>query len=111
MLIARQNLHAALFIYIYIYIYYIQTLIDWASVGRTTTTEVPLSAYAIKNGNQLSFAVRATDLAGNTGKSSTANPIVVDTTPPLPGRFTDITLTGINDGKKQRLLNGGGNNF
>ena len=68
-------------------------------MGRATTTVVNLTQYDVKNGNQLTFEVRATDPAGNVGKSAKATPIVVDTTAPVPSRFTQISLTGVNDGK------------
>ena len=77
-------------------------------MGRATTTTVNLTQYDIKNGNQLRFEVRATDPAGNVGKSAKATPIVVDSTAPVPSRFTQISLTGVNDGKLQIIHAGKG---
>ena len=86
----------------------IQTLVKWTSVGRATTASVNLTDYVINNGNQLTFQVRATDPAGNVGKSSKSTPIVVDTTAPTPGRFTQISVIGVNDGKNRSLHTGNG---
>ena len=85
-----------------------QTLVKWISVGRATTTVVKLADYGVGNGNQLTFEVRAIDPAGNVGQSSKATPIVVDTTPPVPGTFTQISVTGVNNGKTQSLHTGNG---
>ena len=85
-----------------------QTLVEWTSVGRATTASVNLSKYAIKDGNQLTFQVRATDPAGNVGKGSKSTPIVVDTTAPVPGAFTRISVIGVSDGKEQSLHTGNG---
>lgn len=83
-----------------------QTLVKWVSVGRVTTTSVNLKNYGIKDGDELGFEVRATDLVDNTGKSVKSASILVDTTAPTPGKFTNITVTGVNDGKTQQLMSG-----
>ena len=85
-----------------------QTVVAWVSAGRATTTVVNMSQYEIGNGNHLTFEVRAIDPAGNVGQSSKATPIVVDTTPPVPGTFTNISVTGVKDGKTQTLHSGNG---
>ena len=85
-----------------------QTLVDWISVGRATTTTVNLTDYGITNGNQLQFGIRATDPAGNVGKNLKATPIVVDTTAPVPGKFTQVTVTSVKDDKAQILHTGNG---
>ena len=85
-----------------------QTLVAWISAGRATTTVVDMSQYEIGNGNHLTFEVRAIDPVGNVGQSSKATPIVVDETPPVPGTFTKISVTGVNDGNTQTLHSGNG---